>query len=77
MDESCKREQLRGYGLNINGVLAKSPSMPLLVFERLRKRVKYIVSCVKAYLSMWSGLSFYRRAFIVVSLFISMNGVYL
>ena len=77
MDESCKREQLRGYDLNINRVLAKDPPMPLSVFEKLRKRVKYIVSCVKVYISMWSGLSFYRRAFVVINLFISINGVHL
>ena len=77
MDESCKRELRRGYDLNINGVLAKGPPMPLSIFESLRKRVKYIMSCIKAYLSMWSGLSFSSRAFVVISLFISINGVHL
>ena len=40
MNESYKREQLRGYGLNTGGVLAKGLLMPLLVFDTLKYRIK-------------------------------------
>ena len=69
VDESCKRKQQRGYGLNIGGVLAKGPLMPLSIFEKKESKVY----CDKVYLFMWSGLSFY----VAVSFLIPMNSVHL
>lgn len=67
MEESYKREQLGGYDFNIGGVLAKGTSVSLPVFVRQKEWVKYDCKLCKTYLSMWSDVFFYRRAFVAVS----------